>query len=192
MADAITDYPVIILHDRIAFSTNIARHDMSFYQIDPQQLFTKYGYLIPLNTSSFEILDYFQDGLDNLFLHERKAKALLVNWRGQVHEISMKRDPETDIPTISRMRILTGQGTRFATATIVAEIEKAQTAMMVRDTLEEVIEIINPCLYNGAGAYQIYDLNYIASRLKRRNECEPFPKVASSVLNIKLKDVDLN
>lgn len=170
----ISESPILIRDDKIAFSTNLSKYNTSFYRINQAMLITHYGFLVPLNVASMDFLDYFEEGTTALELGERHAKALLVDHRSRVYEIAMTR-ADSGESVVSRMRILAGFGTRYAKASSPAEEEKALTALDVTDSIEEAVKVLAPNLYVGHSNYVCLSIPAIAEGLRAVKCTEPFP-----------------
>lgn len=184
MAVLISEAPIMIRDDDIAFSKNISKFNGEFYRISQAMLLTHYGFLVPLNISSMAFLDYFEDGMGRIELGERNAKALLVDWRERVYELAMTRSSAGD-GIVSKMRLITGPGTRYAKASSHVEEQKAMTALDVTDSLKEAVKVLTPNLYVGHADYVVLSIPSIAEGLTKAKCTRNMP------LNFVITDQDI-
>jgi hypothetical protein len=170
----ISDSPILIYDRKIAFSRNISKYNGNFYRVDNAMLITPFGFLVPLNASSMDFLDYFEDGSVCLESGERHCKALLVDHRARVYELAMMVPQEGEI-IVSKMRVLVGPGTRYAKASVPHEEEKAMVALDISSSMEEAVKALAPNLYAAHSAYCILNIEGMAEGLRKIDCTKPFP-----------------
>jgi hypothetical protein len=196
---AISDCPILIYDENIAFSRNVSKYNGNFYRINVTSLINAFGFLVPLNISSFDFVTYFEDGPAAIESGERHSKALLIDHHARVYELAMTLDPEGEL-IVSKMRICTGFGTRYAKGSVPSEEDKGMVALDISPSLEEAVKVLAPNLYAAHSDYTVLSIASIAEGLKKINCTKPFPvnrKVSAKALAIPtwspaLSDVDLN
>lgn len=195
----ISDCPILIYDENIAFSRNISKYNGGFYRIDTTSLLNSFGFLVPLNISSFDFVTYFEDGPTAIETGERHSKALLVDHHARVYELAMTMPDDGEL-IVSKMRICTGFGTRYAKSSVASEEDKAMVALDIADSLEEAVKFLAPNLYVPHSDYTVLSIASIAEGLNKIGCNKPFPvnrKVSAKALAIPtwspaLPDVDLN
>lgn len=170
----ISDSPILIRDDKIAFSLNIAKYNSNFYRVSVVQMLTRFGFLVPMNTSSMDFLDYFEDGTLGLQSGERHCKAILIDHRARVYELAMTV-PESGEPIVSKLRVPAGPGMKYAKSSVRSEEEKAMVALDITPTLEEAVKVLTPNLYVAHSEYTILSIESIAEGLRKAECTKPFP-----------------
>lgn len=181
--------PVMIRDDQIAFSTRLFRPNDLFYDVTPEQFFTRCGYVIPFNADSAQVIDYIENGENELALFETGSRAIIVNHKAEIHEIllAQEKDPKTNTHrgsmNVMRRRILSGSGVRFARSPTGDFEEKAILAV---NNTPDIFAAVRAFVLSGAQQncrYIVLKIDDIVSRLHERGLCDPFDPPKSEKRN---------
>jgi hypothetical protein len=173
---------VFIRDKTIAFSKNIMRPNELYYKINVEELYTNHGFIIPLDSSSIDILDYLQYGEDELCLHERVCRCMLIDCHERVYDVLMiQPEASQGIHTVqlSKTRILVGKGTLFARSMIAEDERNAIMSLELTNTVKQATVLHDSTFGLFTTDYVVMDIAKIAKALTDSAKVLPFPRLGS-------------
>lgn len=177
--------PILVKDDTIAFSRLLFSFGEVAVEWPLMAGWTPYGYFIPVNNQSANILDFLEFGPHSPYASssierygEARAHAFIIDALGRIFHLDLDRvkTPEgTTALILYKHRVLSGEGAVYAFADAVIEHEKAMMAMRLCDTLEEALPIWLDNTLMFQHQYEVFDIPAIAEELRGMGYTFPLP-----------------
>ncbi len=171
--------PILIKDNTIAFSRLLFSVGEVAVEWPHDVCWTPYGYFIPTNAASANILDYLEHGPPSGEDYAQGSdstqtyRGMIIDNLGRVFLLELSTVAEQLV--LTKTRIMTGEGAVFVYADSVFEHEKAMMSMRLRPTLESALEIYldNTAIFQHQ--YNVYDIDAISDELDEMGMCLVLP-----------------
>lgn len=177
--------PILVKDDTIAFSRLLYSFGEVAVEWPHDAGWTPYGYFIPVNNNSANILDFLEFGPHSPYAGasvdrygENRVHAFMIDALGRVFHLDMDRVKTPEGGTtmlLYKHRVMSGSGAVYAFSDTVLEHEKAMMSMRLSPTLEEALPIYLDNTLMFQHQYEVYDIPAIAQELGEMGFTLPIP-----------------
>lgn len=192
-------YPVFVVNDKIAFSTDIyVQGRGNHMHVGFGSLMTPWGLFIPMCQESFNILEYLKSGGRNMMIDLLETDGMLLDHRGTLKTIRLhrSRDFEKDgsampevtedgglrYPSLDRAThnldqnvVPYARGFRAAFSDREANSGRAEVALALHQDIEDVVDAYIKGIGTGPCKYVIFKLSDAVKWMKENTSCRPIP-----------------
>lgn len=175
---------ILLMDETIAFSRLLYSIGEVAVEWPDDVQWTPYGYFIPINNLSGDILDFLEYGPHSPCSEhgvkkygEGLSRAVMVDHLARVWIVDLdnvKTDTGHQL-SLYKHRIMSGAGARWVYSDTVLEHEKAIMAMRVCPDLEEALSIYLDNSLMFQHQYGVYDIPAIAEELRAMGYTLPLP-----------------
>lgn len=186
-------YPIFIRGDELAFSRKLIMPNARASCIDPEALYTPFGFVIPLDYHGLGILDYLEHGDEALMGTDAALCAVIItsagvarlhtvaasvggnNWRAPKTKIGSPKEHTSIAHTVARL-LLSPTTDWCRSIDMNAELVAA-SAMALCPRLEAAVDLVGKVRPLAMDAYHFTTIAHCVAELRRRNFTQCFPYV---------------
>lgn len=192
-------YPVFVVNDKIAFSTDIYIQGRGNHMhVGFRSLMTPWGLFIPMCQESFNILEYLKSGGRNLTIDLLETEGMLLDHRGTLKLLRLHRSRDFDkedgnMPemmddgslryhsvdrathNLDQIVIPYAGGFRVALSDREIAAGRAEVALALHEDIEDVADAYIKGIGTGPCKYIIFKITDAVKWMKENTNCRPIP-----------------
>jgi len=172
----------VLLKDNVIAFTAYPQNDaMQLNEWPDDALWTRFGYLIPFDYDSGQIIEYLEVGPEKFVVplrsvHEAGAgkdfnpQAMLITRDAKVYHLRLIYPPagQADGLGLSVKRVLSGAGAKFVMSDGMAEHDRAFLCMKLTTNMDEALDLFERNTAATQFTYKLVKIDVIAKALRQR------------------------
>lgn len=167
------DFPVMIRRNQVAFSERLLRGNYCTYPVEIEQLYTPYGFLVPMTNDSLDFVDFFEEGWETCALSSRTPTALLIDHKARIFELTLGAMSEADTPGFSKLRVLPRFHEGYVRSRSSRDDQRARCALDLKEDLTEAAQLLEKNMETWGPKYVVLNIFDIVSRLQKDKATRP-------------------